>query len=211
VDEAWEMPRQYNDSSRRGSVNDLLSGSIAQLLIAYRTRKTSPVEVCEALIDTINRHDSRIGAFLRLDREGAMKAARDAEQNPGKPLSGVPVAIKDNICTRGLETTCSSKILQGYVPPYDATVVDRLKKAGAIILGKTNCDEFAMGSSTENSAYQLTRNPWNTDYAPGGSSGTLPQASLRLARWPAPAVQSVNRLGLRCHRIELTYGRVTMN
>jgi aspartyl-tRNA(Asn)/glutamyl-tRNA(Gln) amidotransferase subunit A len=152
-------------------MNDLLCGSIDDLLAAYRSRKTSPREVCQALIRRIEQHDSRIGAFLRIDRDGIETAAAEAEKHPDRPLAGVPLAIKDNMSTKGVETTCSSKILQGYVPPYDATVIGRLKEAGAIILGKTNCDEFAMGSSTENSAYQLTHNPWDLQRAPGGSSG----------------------------------------
>lgn len=152
-------------------MTDLFKGTIADLHKAYKKKETNPVEVCTELIRRIDRNDSKIGCFLRLDRDGALKAAADASQNLDKPLAGVPFAIKDNLSTRGIETTCSSKILSGYIPPYDATVIQRLKNAGAIILGKTNCDEFAMGSSTENSAFQLTRNPWNLEYAPGGSSG----------------------------------------
>jgi aspartyl-tRNA(Asn)/glutamyl-tRNA(Gln) amidotransferase subunit A len=152
-------------------MTDWIHGTIHDLLQAYRARKASPVEVCRELFSRIDRHDGRIGAFLRLDREGALKAAEAAAKNLSLPLAGVPFAVKDVISTKGMETTCSSKILQGYVPPYDATTVVRLKQAGAVILGKTNCDEFAMGSSTENSAYQLTHNPWNDGYAPGGSSG----------------------------------------
>lgn len=152
-------------------MNDLLTGSIRQLLEAYRGGSASPAEVCRALFDRIDRHDAGIGAFLRVDREGALKAAERAAQDLSKPLAGVPVAIKDVLSTRGLETTAGSKILSGYIPPFDATAISRLKDAGAVILGKTNCDEFAMGSSTENSAYQLTRNPWNREHIPGGSSG----------------------------------------
>lgn len=152
-------------------MNEHLSGTIGDLLAAYRSHKTSPREVCRDLVDRIEQHDFRIGAFLRLDRDGIEAAAVEAEEHPDLPLAGVPLAIKDNISTKGVETTCSSKVLRGYIPPYDATVIGRLKQAGAIILGKTNCDEFAMGSSTENSAYQLTRNPWDLQRAPGGSSG----------------------------------------
>jgi aspartyl-tRNA(Asn)/glutamyl-tRNA(Gln) amidotransferase subunit A len=150
---------------------DLQKSTIQDLLQSYRTKETSPSEICSRLLDRIDRCDSRIGAFLKIDHDSVMDQAAEAETNPGLPLSGVPLAIKDNILTKGLETTCGSRILEGYIPPYDATVVARLKNAGAIILGKTNCDEFAMGSSTENSAFQQTRNPWNTNHAPGGSSG----------------------------------------
>ena len=146
-------------------------GTIDGLLAAYRSKSVSPIEVCRLLLDRIAIYDAGIGAFLRIDREGALRAAEQSAADLSKPLAGVPMAIKDNMSTRGLETTGGSKILKGYVPPYDATVIARLKEAGAVILGKTNCDEFAMGSSTENSAYQLTRNPWNRDYTPGGSSG----------------------------------------
>jgi len=120
--------------------------------------------------------ESELHCYLNLDREGAMEAAEQADDQLGRgqdrgPLHGIPVAVKDNMCTRGLETTCSSQILAGYRPPYDATAVTRLREAGAVIVGKTNLDEFAMGSSTENSAYGPTRNPWDTGRVPGGSSG----------------------------------------
>lgn len=152
-------------------MTDLLQKNISDLLRVYRSRETTPEEVCREVFAKIDRYDSKTGAFLKLDREGAMFAAKEAGKDLNRPLAGVPIAIKDNISTKNLETTCSSKILKGYIPPYDATVIARLKNAGAIILGKTNCDEFAMGSSTENSAFQLTRNPWKLECTPGGSSG----------------------------------------
>src|SRR5262249_18469109 len=103
--------------------------------------------------------------------ERAAEIDRDRAKFGSAPLAGVPIALKDNICTRGVRTTASSKILETFVPPYDATVVDRLREAGAVVVGKPNCDEFAMGSSTENSAFGPARNPWGLDHIPGGSSG----------------------------------------
>jgi aspartyl-tRNA(Asn)/glutamyl-tRNA(Gln) amidotransferase subunit A len=138
------------------------------------TGAVSAREVCEAAFAQIARVDSQVRAFLSLAPERALLQAAWLDGHPERralPLAGVPVAIKDNLCTRGLPTTAASRILEGYVPPYDATAVARLEAAGAIVLGKTNCDEFAMGSSTENSAYFPTRNPWALDRAPGGSSG----------------------------------------
>jgi aspartyl-tRNA(Asn)/glutamyl-tRNA(Gln) amidotransferase subunit A len=152
-------------------MSHLLKGNISNLLRAYHSRETTPEEICRQSFERIDRFDSKTGAFLKLDREGAMNAAKEAAKDLNRPLAGVPIAIKDIISTKNLETTCSSKILKGYIPPYDATVIARLKQAGAVILGKTNCDEFAMGSSTENSAFQLTRNPWELEFTPGGSSG----------------------------------------
>lgn len=150
---------------------DLQKGTIHELLSSYRSRETTPKEICGELFKRIDRLEPAIGAFLRIDRDSVFKQAEQAGNNLDLPLAGVPIAVKDNISTAGLETTCGSRILSGYIPPYDATVIERLKAAGALILGKTNCDEFGMGSSTENSSYQLTRNPWNPDYTPGGSSG----------------------------------------
>ena len=138
--------------------------------------KTSAVEVLEQHLARITERESDIHAFNLVTTEKARATAQqvDADIKAGKPvgpLAGVPVALKDNMCTRGIETTCSSKILEGWKPPYDATVVTRLQQAGAVMVGKTNLDEFAMGSSTENSAFGPTKNPLDTSRVPGGSSG----------------------------------------
>ena len=138
--------------------------------------KTSAIEVLEQHLQRINERESEINAFNLVTTEQARQTAAqvDADIKAGKklgPLAGVPVALKDNMCTRGIETTCSSKILEGWKPPYDATVVTRLQQAGAVMIGKTNLDEFAMGSSTENSAFGPTKNPLDTSRVPGGSSG----------------------------------------
>ena len=140
---------------------------------AVAAGKLSAVEVCRAALDRIARLDPPLHAFLHVDEAGALeRAARlDRERPADAPLLGVPVALKDNICTAGGPTTAASRLLEHYVPPYSADVVERLERAGAVIVGKTNCDEFAMGSSTEHSAFGPTRNPWATDRTPGGSSG----------------------------------------
>jgi len=138
--------------------------------------KTSAVEVLEQHLARITEREGEIHAFNLVTTDQARATAQqvDADIKSGKPvgaLAGVPVALKDNMCTRGIETTCSSKILEGWKPPYDATVVTRLQQAGAVMVGKTNLDEFAMGSSTENSAFGPTKNPLDTSRVPGGSSG----------------------------------------
>ncbi len=135
----------------------------------------SSFELTSALLDRIEKYDDKIGAFITVGRDLALDQAKKADQdiadNKTSPLTGVPIALKDLLCTKGIRTTCASKILDNFIPQYDGTVVSKLKENGAIIIGKTNMDEFAMGSSTENSAYKITKNPWNKQYVPGGSSG----------------------------------------
>ncbi len=138
--------------------------------------EVSAVEVAEAVFERIDDVEESIDAFLALTRDEALEQARQVDdwRAGGEklgPLAGVPIAIKDVLCTKGVTTTCASRILDGFRPPYDATTVRRCRDAGMPMLGKTNMDEFAMGSSTENSAYKVTRNPWDLDRVPGGSSG----------------------------------------
>ncbi len=141
-----------------------------------RQREISSRELTEAVFQRIADTDDKIHAYLTLGRDAAMEQAKQADERlrgekAATPLSGIPIAVKDNFLTRGLRTTCASKILGDFLPPYDATAVANLRAAGAVIVGKTNLDEFAMGSSAENSAFFLTRNPWNFERIPGGSSG----------------------------------------
>ena len=150
--------------------------SIHELHDRLRRRELSAVELAEAMFDRIETTDGTLGAYLAVCRDQGMAEARraDARLAAGEvssKLLGIPVALKDVFLTEGVPTTCASKILQGFTPPYDGTAVRRLKEAGAVVLGKTNMDEFAMGSSTENSGYSITRNPWNLNHVPGGSSG----------------------------------------
>lgn len=181
-------------------------------------REISSVDLASSLIERIQRLDASLGAFLTVDTEGALKAAADADKRiaggDATPLLGVPVALKDLLCTKGLKTTCASKILQNFVPVYDAFVVEKLKQAGAVILGKTNMDEFAMGSSTENSGFQITRNPWNPEHVPGGSSGgsaAAVAARMCTAALGSDTGGSIRQPASHCGVVGLkpTYGRVS--
>jgi aspartyl-tRNA(Asn)/glutamyl-tRNA(Gln) amidotransferase subunit A len=192
--------------------------SARAIAAAVRSGATSAVEVCGAALETIDATDRSINAFRAVARDQALAqaAALDRQRDawPSMPLLGVPVALKDNLCTEGLATTASSRILEGYVPPYTATAVQRLVAAGAVVVGKTNCDEFAMGSSTENSAFGPTRNPWALDRTPGGSSGG--SAAAVAARMVPLALGSDTGGSIRqpaalCGVVGLkpTYGRVS--
>ncbi len=178
-------------------------------------RQVSAVEVCEQAISRIDAANPTLNAFLAVARDRALDRARliDRERHTG-PLAGVPVALKDNIMTRGVTTTASSRMLQNFVPPYDATVVGRLESAGAVVVGKTNCDEFAMGSSTENSAFGPSRNPWNTEYISGGSSGgsaVAVAAGLSALALGSDTGGSIRQPASLCGIVGLkpTYGRVS--
>src|SRR6202171_2382943 len=133
--------------------------------------ETTARAVVESSVSAAENLNESLNALLQIDRAAALKRADETSGAPDLPLSGIPIAIKDNICVRGLQTSCGSRILGDYHPPYNATVIERLLAAGAVIIGKTNCDEFAMGSSNENSAFGTVKNPWNTSRVPGGSSG----------------------------------------
>ena len=169
-------------------MTDLIRQSAATLASAISEGEVSAVEVAQAHLDRISAVDERVHAFLHITAESAIAQAKavDAKRSAGDalgPLAGVPLALKDILAMKGEPTTCGSKILEGWRPPYDATVVERLRAADIVILGKTNMDEFAMGSSTEHSAYGPTRNPWDLDRIPGGSGGG---SAAALAAFEAP-------------------------
>ena len=191
--------------------------TIREVRDAVRSGARSAVDVCREVLDRIETQNPRLNAFNTVTREAALAQAATVDANPARaslPLAGVPVAYKDNLCTRGVRTTASSKILEQFVPPYDATAVARLEAAGAIMVGKANCDEFAMGSSTENSAFGPARNPWDIDRIPGGSSGG---SAVAVAAGMAPLALgsdtggSIRQPAALCGLVGLkpTYGRVS--
>ncbi len=167
---------------------DVTRSSAAELGRRLAAGDVSAVEVAQAHLDRIAAVDDRVHAFLHVDAEGALSTARQVDEarvrgDELSPLAGVPVAVKDVMTTRGIPTTAGSKILEGWRPPYDATIVTRMREAGLVMLGKTNMDEFAMGSSTEYSAYGPSRNPWDLDRIPGGSGGG---SAASIAAYEAP-------------------------
>lgn len=154
----------------------LLDLTAVELAGQIKSGKTTAVEAMEAVIANIDSKEEELNCYVTFDREAALSAAKEAQKKieAGKltgPLAGVPIAIKDNMCTEGVLTTCSSKILGNFIPQFSSEAVKRIEEAGAVVIGKTNMDEFAMGSTTETSAYGPTKNPWNTEHVPGGSSG----------------------------------------
>lgn len=155
---------------------DALDQPASQIVAAVKSGRVSAAEICRSTLERIASRDGQVGAFLRTSQETAAAQAERVQRGVAMsaslgPLAGVPVAVKDVLCDSDGATTCSSRMLENYHPPYDSGVVERLKRAGAVLVGRTNMDEFAMGGSTENSAFQLTRNPWDHQRSPGGSSG----------------------------------------
>ena len=192
--------------------------SVSRLSSLLARGEVSPVEVTEAMLTRIKERDGELNTYITVDEAGARAMAGEAAsmlaRGEATPLTGVPLALKDVMVTRGLRTTCGSRILENFIPPYDATVCARLRRAGAVFLGKVNMDEFAMGSSTENSAFGPSRNPWNQDYIPGGSSGgsaAAVAADLCIASLGSDTGGSIRQPASLCGVVGLkpTYGRVS--
>ncbi len=216
-----DLPADIREVARSISgvaMNDILTMGAGQLRDAVRNRELSPVEVTTAFLERVEAVEPQVHAFLHVDPELAFDQARKTEADVmagrGGVLAGVPVAVKDIFDTRDMPTTAGSRVLEGFRPPFDATVVARLRKAGAIVLGKTNMDEFAMGSTGEHSAYGPTRNPWDTTMSPGGSSSG---SAAALAALQAPLALgtdtggSIRQPAALCGVVGMkpTYGRVS--
>jgi aspartyl-tRNA(Asn)/glutamyl-tRNA(Gln) amidotransferase subunit A len=192
--------------------------TLTEAVDKLRSGEITAVELTQAYLDRIVQIEPKIDAFITVTAERALEQAKQADsrhdKGQGLPLSGIPLAIKDVLCTEGVQTTAASHILKGFVPPYTATSVQKLFDAGAIMLGKTNCDEFAMGSSTENSAYKVTHNPWKLDRIPGGSSGgsaAAVAARMALGALGTDTGGSVRQPAAMCGVVGIkpSYGRVS--
>lgn len=192
--------------------------TIHELQEKIKNGETSATQITESVFDRINAVEERVHSYIRLMRDEALAAAKKADEEIKKgeinTLTGIPIALKDIVCTKGINTTCGSRILHNFVPPYDATVVEKLRNAGAVFVGKANMDEFAMGSSTETSYFGVTRNPWDLERIPGGSSGgsaTAVAADECIASIGSDTGGSIRQPAAHCGVVGLkpTYGRVS--
>lgn len=192
--------------------------TIHELQEKIKNGETSATQITESVFDRIKAVEERVHSYIRLMRDEALAAAKKADEEIKKgeinTLTGIPIALKDIVCTKGINTTCGSRILHNFVPPYDATVVEKLRNAGAVFVGKANMDEFAMGSSTETSYFGVTRNPWDLERIPGGSSGgsaTAVAADECIASIGSDTGGSIRQPAAHCGVVGLkpTYGRVS--
>ncbi len=200
-------------------VTELYKLTIHEAGKLLRQRKISSVELTQAHLERIRAVEPKVKAFTLVTDDLAIQQAKEADRRIASgeqitPLTGIPIAIKDLICTKGIRTTCSSRMLENFIPPYDATVMKRLNEAGIVMVGKTNMDEFAMGSSTEHSAFYPTHNPWDLERAPGGSSGgsaAAVAAGMAMGAYGSDTGGSIRQPGSLCNVVGLkpTYGRVS--
>src|SRR6266705_196210 len=200
-------------------MTELYELTISEAGKLLRDRKISSVELTQAFLDRIRALEDKVKAFTLVTDELALKQAEDADRRFAKgatvsPLTGIPLAIKDVICTKGITTTCGSRMLENFKPPYDATVMERLNAVGVVLVGKTNMDEFAMGASTEHSAFFPTHNPWDLELAPGGSSGgsaAAVAAGMAMGAYGSDTGGSIRQPAALCNVAGLkpTYGRVS--